>query len=379
MSIKLGILFKNFGPYHFARTEGCIKSFTNLNLPIEVIPIELGKAQTEYAWVTENRQANHPIISVIEDKQLEKVNPIQLIFKLNAVLNEIQPDVLAIAGYFEVGMLFALLWCLWHRKSVILLSESMENDAPRFQLRELIKQKIVQQYHAALVGGTPHKRYFVKLGMPPKAIFLGYDVVGNSIFHPEFIGHLPRPLKSPYFLAINRFIPKKNLAFLIDAYAIYRQQKGHEAWHLVLSGEGELRPEIEQQIKKLNLTDWVHLPGFLQQEELLPYFAHASCFVHASIQEQWGLVVNEAMAAGLPVLVSNRCGCFEDLVLEGTNGFGFDPTDPTALIQLMLKMSSSDVNLAAMGQASLQHIQRFSPDFFAHSLKEAVEYSLAFA
>ncbi len=377
MSIKLGILFKNFGPYHLARIEGCINSFKSL--PIEVIPIELGKIQTEYAWVTEHRQTNYPIVSVIEGEQLEKVNPVQLILTLNKALNKIQPDVLAIAGYFEIGMLFALLWCLWHRKSVILLSESMENDAPRFQLRELIKQKVVQQYHAALVGGTPHKRYFIKLGMPPKAIFFGYDVIGNQAFHPALIGHLPRPLESPYFLAINRFIPKKNLAFLINAYAAYRQQKGHEAWHLVLSGEGELRAEIEQQIQQLNLTDWVQLPGFLQQEELLPYFAHASCFVHASIQEQWGLVVNEAMAAGLPVLVSNRCGCFEDLVLEGINGFGFDPTDQKALTQLMLKMSSSEVDLAAMGQASLQHIQQFSPDCFAQGLKQAVEYSLALA
>ncbi|MEB3310427.1 MAG: glycosyltransferase family 4 protein [Snowella sp.] len=377
MSIKIGILFKNFGPYHFARIEGCINSFKNP--PIEVIPIELGKAQTEYAWVTEHRKKNYPIVSVIEDEQLEKVNPLQLVFKLNQALNKLQPDVLAIAGYFELGMLFALIWCLWHRKSIILLSESMENDAPRFQLRELIKQKIIQQYDAALVGGTPHKRYFAKLGMPSQAIFLGYDVVGNHAFHPALIGHLPRPLNNPYFLAVNRFIPKKNLAFLIDSYAIYRQQKGHEAWHLVLSGEGELRSEIEQKIKQLGLTDWVHLTGFLQQEELLPYFAHASCFIHASIQEQWGLVVNEAMAAGLPVLVSNRCGCFEDLVLEGINGFGFDPTDQQALTELMLKMSSSEVDLSAMGQASLQHIQQFSPDFFAQGLKQAVEYSLAFA
>jgi len=375
MPIKLGILFKNFGPYHLARIEGCINSFKNL--PIQVVALELGKSQTEYAWVTERRQENYPIVSVTEDEQLERINPFQLLFKLNKVLNQINPDVLAIAGYFEIGMLFALMWCLWHRKSVILLSESIENDAPRFQLRELIKQKIIQQYDAALVGGTPHKRYFTKLGMPPQAIFLGYDVVGNEAFHPALISHFPHPLKSSYFLAINRFIPKKNLAFLINSYATYRQQKGHEAWHLVLSGDGELRSEIEQQIEKLNLTDWIHLPGFLQQEELLPYFAHASCFIHASIQEQWGLVVNEAMAAGLPVLVSNRCGCFEDLVLEGINGFGFDPTDQEALSQLMLKMSSLDVNLTAMGQASLQHIQQFSPDYFAQSLKQAVEYSLA--
>ena len=137
-----------------------------------------------------------------------------------------------------------------------------------------------------------------------------------------------------------------------------------------------MRPQIEQQIKELGLQKFIHLPGFLQQEELLPYFAHASCFIHASTQEQWGLVVNEAMAAGLPVIVSNRCGCFEDLVIEGVNGFGFDPTNQQKLTDLMLKMSSGKVDLSVMGEASLQHIQKYSPDYFAQGLMKALEYSL---
>lgn len=145
---------------------------------------------------------------------------------------------------------------------------------------------------------------------------------------------------------------------------------------MVLCGDGQLRPQIEKYITQLALEDTIHLPGFLQQDELLPYFAHASCFIHASIQEQWGLVVNEAMAAGLPVLVSNRCGCFEDLITEGVNGFGFNPENSQQLTNLMLKMSSQEVNLKAMGEASIEHIQKFSPDYFAQSLMQAVEYAL---
>ena len=82
------------------------------------------------------------------------------------------------------------------------------------------------------------------------------------------------------------------------------------------------------------------------------------------------------MAAGLPVIVSNRCGCFEDLVIEGVNGFGFDPENQQELTQLILKMSSEEVDLVAMGEASLQHIQKYSPDYFAQGLMQAVEYSL---
>jgi glycosyltransferase involved in cell wall biosynthesis len=213
--------------------------------------------------------------------------------------------------------------------------------------------------------------------MPAEAIFCGYDVVGNEDYHPNKIRQLTKPIAKSYFLAINRFISKKNLPFLLDAYSVYRQSAYPLSWDLVICGDGELRPQLEQQIARLSLQDCVHLPGFLQQNELLPYFAHASCFIHASIQEQWGLVVNEAMAAGLPVLVSDRCGCFEDLVIEGVNGFGFDPTNPQQLTDLMVKVSSGEIDLETMGQAALEHIQKFSPDTFAQGLMQAVEYALA--
>jgi glycosyltransferase involved in cell wall biosynthesis len=137
-----------------------------------------------------------------------------------------------------------------------------------------------------------------------------------------------------------------------------------------------MRSEIEQQITKLGLKNVVHLPGFLQQNELLPYFAHAGCLIHASIQEQWGLVVNEAMAAGLPVLVSNQCGCFEDLIIEGTTGFGFDPENSQQLTDLMIKASSSAIDLGKMSQAALEHIHKFSPDYFAQGLMEAIDYAI---
>ena len=162
----------------------------------------------------------------------------------------------------------------------------------------------------------------------------------------------------------------------MTTYAAYCQKVGDRAWDLVLCGDGELRPQIEAKIAQLNLQHKVHLPGFLQQEQLLPYFAHASCFIHASTTEQWGLVVNEAMAAGLPVIISNRCGCFEDLVIEGVNGFGFDPHNSQQLTNLMSHISSESVDRQKMGQAALEHIQNFSPEYFAQGLTQAVKYAI---
>jgi len=374
MNIKFGILFSNFGPYHLARIKGCIDHCKQYQT--KVVAIELAQSEEKYSWKTKREDYNFPIFSAIQDQKLEKTNILYLLLKLNLLLNNINPDVIAVVGYSQPGMLYTLLWGIWNRKPIILLTDSKENDELRIWWKEKLKSLIIKQYKAALVAGETHKQYLTKLGMSSETIFLGYDVVDNQTFHPNNICHFPHPLKRPYFLAINRFVSKKNLPLLISAYAQYFQARGYLAWDLVLSGDGELRPQIEQQIHELGLQKFIHLPGFLQQEELLPYFAHASCFIHASTQEQWGLVVNEAMAAGLPVIVSNRCGCFEDLVIEGVNGFGFDPGDQQALTDLMLKMSSGKVDLAVMGEASLKHIQKYSPDYFAQGLMKALEYSL---
>jgi glycosyltransferase involved in cell wall biosynthesis len=339
-----------------------------------VVGIELAREEVEHAWKTSVEGLPFTVVSVIE--QFEQVSFSQLVQRLYAVLSQVKPEILVIAGYGKPAMLAALLWSLWNQKPAVLFSVTKQDDAPRFWWRETIKKWILKRYKAALVGGQAHKHYLIELGMSADAIFFGYSVVGNDYYNPTKIRALAVPLHSPYFLAINLFVPKKNLFFLISSYAAYRQAAGTDAWDLVLCGDGELRPQIEKHITQLALQDTVHLPGFLQQDELLPYFAHAQYFVHASIQEQWGLVVNEAMAAGLPVLVSNRCGCFQDLVKEGVNGFGFNPENPQQLSDLMLNMSSPEVNLKAMGQASLEHIQKFSPDYFAQGLIQAVEYAL---
>jgi len=374
-NLQIAILFANYGPYHLARVASAYHACKSRGW--NLFGIELARSEEEYPWQTQAEQFPCDIISVINDCPLEKSKPTDLFRKLISLLNQTNPDAIAIAGYARPAMLIALLWCLYQRKTAILLSETTENDEPRSWWKEKIKKLIITSYQAALVGGNPHKRYLIKLGMPTDAIFLGYDVVGNDVFYPDQIKSLPSPLNKPFFLAINRFVHKKNLPFLLSAYADYRKLAGDQSWDLVLCGDGELRVQLEQQITNEAIQDYVHLPGFLQQQELLPYFAHASCFIHASIQEQWGLVVNEAMAAGLPVLVSNRCGCYEDLIIEGVNGFGFDPENPQQLTELMLKISSEKIDLQTMGNAALEHIQKFSPDYFAQGLIQAVNYALS--
>jgi glycosyltransferase involved in cell wall biosynthesis len=119
------------------------------------------------------------------------------------------------------------------------------------------------------------------------------------------------------------------------------------------------------------------MPGFIQYPDLPEYYARAGAFVHASTTEQWGLVVNEAMASGLPVLISNSCGCAQDLVQDGVNGFTFDPTDVHQLAGLMASLSAfQSFRVSEFGAASRAIISDWGPERFAQGMKAAAECAL---
>jgi glycosyltransferase involved in cell wall biosynthesis len=221
--------------------------------------------------------------------------------------------------------------------------------------------------------------------MPAERVFVGYDVVDNAYFAEgarksrktaeatRQALHLPRQ----FFLASARFIPKKNLSHLLLAYARYKALRGKHSWKLVILGDGPLSKSLYRQRRDLKLDDDVSFPGFVQYDQLPAYYGLASVFVHVSTVEQWGLVVNEALAAGLPVLVSDRCGCVPELVSDSRNGFVLDPLDIDNSAELMVRLSDHQ-DLGAMGEVSQQIIDNWSPDRFAEGMLSAAKTALTF-
>ena len=140
-------------------------------------------------------------------------------------------------------------------------------------------------------------------------------------------------------------------------------------------GDGPLKSDLCRLISDLRLQKHVHLPGFIQYEELPGYYALANAFVHASTTEQWGLVVNEAIASGLPVIVSNRCGCALELV--NGNGFTFDPTNQHELAARLLEVASlSDQERKHLGDASYRVAANFAPERFGEGLERAASVAM---
>lgn len=301
-------------------------------------------------------------------------------------LTELNPDVICVNGYSLLPNLVALQWAAAHSIPVVMCSESNRLDSDRNRVKEWVKRRVIGLSSAGMAGGRPQADYLVELGLPKETVFSGYDAVDNSHFCKgsetarRRDDELRRELKLParYFIACSRFAGKKNIPRLIEAFALYkkRSSKSQKIWDLVIVGDGELRPLIEEVVQRFGVIHSVHLVGAKPYDVLPAYYALAGALIHASTTEQWGLVVNEAMASGLPVLVSNRCGCVTDLVWEGKNGFTFDPYDVEALAQLMIKISTDDFPLSEFGLTSRKIITNWGPERFASGMKAAAECAL---
>jgi len=145
----------------------------------------------------------------------------------------------------------------------------------------------------------------------------------------------------------------------------------------VVCGAGPLGEELKSLATRLALQG-VHWPGFASYEDLPACYGLASAFILPSLKDTWGLVVNEAMAAGLPVLVSDRVGCRHDLVEDGGNGFPFDPGDVDDMASKMLHMAAlSDEERARMGRRSAEIIAAWGPGRFAAGLWSCYESAIA--
>ena len=377
----VSVCFTNFGPYHLARLRALGEALARRG--DRLIAYELADAEERYPWARQAGAEPFTWTTLFPGRTMESIRRADCWRMMTRALGRDRPDVVGLVGYSRPESMAALWWANRRGVPSVLLSESQQIDHPRVWWKELAKRLRVERCSAALVGGPRHRDYLVKLGMPRERIALGYNAVDNAAFagraaaargRPDFHAGLPA---RPYFIAVNRFVPEKNLVGLVEAYARYRAGVGGaDAWDLVLCGGGPGKDEVDAAIAASGRAGSIHLPGFLQGEELACWLAGAGAFVHPSVMEPWGLVVNEAAATGLPLLVSDRAGCVETLVPEpdGTTGRRFDPRDPDAITAALVWMADLPPDeRVAMGARAAATVAQWGPGRFAAGMIEAVE------
>ena len=385
-----------------------------------VVALEIAGSDATYEWEQESGGGGEwERVTVFPNGVFEKIPAGEMKRGIERELNRLRPDAVAIAGWGTVDARACLDWCKRNDAKAIVMSETRAEDGRRVWWKEWVKSRIVRRFDAALCGGESHKRYLVRLGMPEERVALGYNVVDNDFFaerpaSANGSGENADKLKAldadrlaldsglpvgPYFLASNRFVERKNLGRLVEGYKIFQDSvfrlQGAEktgVWPLVLLGDGELRGELEAQCVELGVQVFriqdsvfssagredlklnsyklktspgggcVVFAGFRQIGELRAFYAGAGAFVHPALEEPWGLVINEAMASGLPVLSSRNVGAAEELVQEGKTGFLFDPGDVNSIAESLFKMfSMSEAERHKMGVEAREMLERKVP------------------
>jgi len=376
-------------PYHHARWQAFAQRANASCVVVELT----NKDEFSVLEFSQDERSRYERITLFPQRAASHLSPADICRGIARTLDQQRPACVCLNGYASPLALAALHWCHRNRVPAAMMSESTVWDEPRKPWKEWLKSRVIRLCSSALVGGSPHTDYLALLGMPRERIFPGYDAVDNDYFDlgsertrsREFEVRKKYGLPEKYFLACARFTPKKNLPRLVEAYAQYRKlasspdlaSSGVASWDLVIVGDGAGREALMTLCSQLGLDKNIHLVGAKPYGELAIYYGLASAFIHASTTDQWGLVVNEAMASGLPVLVSNRCGCARDLVQDGVNGFTFDPFNAEAMTQKMLQLATSTAQLTAFGKASREIIAKWSPQRFADGLSQAVQVALS--
>jgi len=276
------------------------------------------------------------------------------------VLRDNQISAVGLAGYGRVEYIVFMLLTKITGRQVILFAESWY---PSNAVVEWCKSALIRTcVHGFLVSGERAQRHFnSRLRIPSSRIRIGYSVVDNGHFYVERAG--PSQSKK-ILLCTARFVKDKNLEGLIRAFL--KSKLARSGWTLRMVGAGTLKHQLASMAigHPIEVKDWVsygNLPAL---------YAEASVFILPSVFEPWGLVVNEAMAAGLPIIVSRQVGCYPDLLLDQHNGWSFDAHDMNEWVNVLNTVGETNSPaLIAMGEASRQRIQDFAPARFATQFK----------
>jgi glycosyltransferase involved in cell wall biosynthesis len=346
---------------------------------LEVVGIEVAAKDREYGWDPIEQVSEARRVTLFPKENYHELSGRRIAQAVCSVLDELDPAAVATNGWAMPEARATLRWCSRRGRRSIVMSESKSDDRPRTRWKEWGKRVMLKRFHAALVGGRAHAAYLCELGFPAGRIHFGYDAVDNQHFHSGAAAAKDQAetlrealcLPEQYFLASTRFLRRKNVDGLLRAYSVYRHRSAGPPWGLVVLGSGKEEARLRSIERELRVKG-VTWPGFVQYPHLPAYYGLASAFVHPAKREAWGLVVNEAAASGLPLIVSRTAGAAGELVQEGRNGMSFDPDDDDQLADALLRISSATPDhRTAMARVSQETARHWGPERFATGLLAA--------
>lgn len=316
------------------------------------------------------RGYSHTFLKQIWPLRPEKSDSTRVFTDLPKHLKAFDPEYILVGGWGSAIDRQALTYGLIRGVKILLRPEVnddpiVENSAKMRLKRILLKFLYMKIYRFLYIGKRARAHFDLHCSLQNKAVFSPY-CVDNARFQKddrnchrsEIRSRLKIPDKRIVFLFVGKLIDSKDPARIL--YAL-NHLPGNMIASVVYVGDGPLRPALEA-----NATNHSHhqvvFAGFKNQSELAEYYAMSDVLVLPSIsyKETWGLVVNEAMNFGLPVIACDRAGCVDDLIIPGRTGFTFSSRDHVKLASLMSEFIGSPELVKLMGQEARSHISGYS-------------------
>jgi len=313
---------------------------------------------------------------------LGRQRPIHLNFGITSHLLKMKYDLLVIGPYYQPAALQALfLSKLLKTKTMLWIDGSIYYKKQENWLLKKLKRLIIRNYSSFIVSGKAAFNYIEDLGGDSQRIFVAPFPAEHDYFHKEFLRLRPYKqeikTKKNYppivILYSGRFIPIKGVLILLQAYA--KLQRQIKDIGLVLLGNGPEREKYESYCQT-NRIDNIYFEGFVQKDGLPEFYTAADIFVLPSLSDSWGLVINEAMAFGLPVISTDAAGATYDLVKDGVNGFVISAGDADSLYAALKRLCEEPKLRIKMGQESLKIIENYTPEKWAKAFINAVKSML---
>jgi len=297
---------------------------------------------------------------------------------LRSCIGKFAPETVICGGYNYLASWEALSWARRHSVDFVLWSESNRYDARKGSAwAESLKSYFLKRCDRFVVPGKASFDYLRSLGSAAERITVASNAVDNDWFVAQSDSVRARALElreklglpERFVLFVGRLVLEKGVFDLLDAYGSLGDEIRSEAG-LVFAGDGESRLKLEQMSKQIR-PGRICFPGFVHREILAGLYALAEALVLPTHSDTWGLVVNEAMACGLPIIVTSVAGCYADLVEDGWNGYVVPPVDSQSLKMAMEQILRSHELRQQMGARSAERIRSYSPDACAAGLASA--------
>jgi glycosyltransferase involved in cell wall biosynthesis len=291
-------------------------------------------------------------------------------------------DLVVLPGYEHIeywGMLFVCIFL--GRKRAVFCDSTTKDRQRNFLFKEFAKGLFFRHCDGFFCYGARSKAYLMSYGVDEKRIHFRYQAAAlprdydRAKILSTYRAHPSRDAASPTYLYVGRLSSEKGLNDLLDAFKSVHQKLPAAILNLV--GAGSLKGKLIERVKELGLESSVIFMGPMGMDAIGKLFVQSTALVLPSHSEPWGLVVNEALSYGCPVVVSDICGCVPELVLSSITGFSYPAGDVPALATALLAVPQLSTDRLTSAQQCMDVIARFSPEVAATQILDGCQRILA--